>query len=78
MKTIRLQAGNIRIFFLPLCASFTFSPYGHADEYYFDPSLFKGSAFGQNIDQFNHQTIAPATIMSISMLTISWLKAASP
>ena len=59
MKTIRLQAGNIRIFFLPLCASFTFSPYGHADEYYFDPSLFKGSAFGQNIDQFNHQTIAP-------------------
>jgi outer membrane usher protein len=61
VKIIRLQPGNIRTLFLPLCASFTFSTYGHAEEYYFDPSLFKGSAFGQNIEQFNHQTIAPGS-----------------
>ncbi len=59
MKTIRLQPGNIHLFFLPLCASFTLSTYGFAEEYYFDPSLFKGSTFGQNIDQFNQQNIAP-------------------
>lgn len=39
-----------------LCASLiliTLSAKGHAEEFYFDPNLFFGSAFGQNIDKFN-------------------------
>ncbi|WP_410174104.1 fimbrial outer membrane usher protein [Pantoea vagans] len=59
VKSIRFQPGNIRLLFLPFCASFTFSMSGHAEEYYFDPSLFKGSAFGQNIGQFNQHNIMP-------------------
>ncbi len=43
-------------FFL-LTISFSFSTPALSDEYYFDPSLFKGSAFGQNIEQFNHGTL---------------------
>jgi len=30
---------------------------GYCDDFYFDSSLFKGSAFGQNIEQFNHEAI---------------------
>lgn len=43
------------LFFLTV--SFYFSTAVHSEEYYFDPSLFKGSAFGQNIAQFNQSEL---------------------
>ncbi|WP_258965369.1 fimbrial outer membrane usher protein [Scandinavium tedordense] len=33
------------------------------DEYYFDPSLFQGSAYGQNIGQFNQQHTAAGSYL---------------
>ncbi|AGB77512.1 P pilus assembly protein, porin PapC [Enterobacteriaceae bacterium strain FGI 57] len=35
-----------------------------ADDYYFDPALFQGSAYGQNIGQFNQQHISPGNYLA--------------
>lgn len=34
------------------------------EEYYFDPALFQGSAYGQNIGQFNQQHISPGSYLA--------------
>lgn len=39
--------------FIALTASVFFSKTVYSQDYYFDSSLFKGSAFGQNIEKFN-------------------------
>lgn len=58
MKFLRLNPSSLKLnsFVLGVSASFCLPAY--SEEYYFDASLFKGSAFGQNIEQFNHGTIA--------------------
>ena len=35
-----------------------------AEDYYFDPALFQGSAYGQNIGQFNQQHISPGNYLA--------------
>jgi outer membrane usher protein len=57
VKTTRLLSGNAITSFLPLCVLFTFSTGVRSQEYYFDPSMFKGSDLGQSIDQFNQNSI---------------------
>lgn len=35
-----------------------------AEDYYFDPALFQGSAYGQNIGQFNQQHMAAGNYLA--------------
>lgn len=57
MKTIRLKLINLKL--IAFTISISFSQHAYCEDYYFDSSLFKGSAFGQNIEQFN-QNATPA------------------
>lgn len=57
MKTIRLKLINSKL--IAFTISISFSQHAYCEDYYFDSSLFKGSAFGQNIEQFN-QNATPA------------------
>lgn len=53
MKIIRLKCSNVKFTFFALSISTYLPAKGFCDEYYFDSSLFKGSAFGQNLEKFN-------------------------
>lgn len=57
MKILRLIPSNVKFNFFVLGVSASFCLPAYCDDYYFDASLFKGSAFGQNIEQFNQETI---------------------
>ena len=57
MKILRLIPSNVKFNFFVLGVSASFCMPGYCDDFYFDSSLFKGSAFGQNIEQFNHEAI---------------------
>ncbi|PIF15130.1 outer membrane usher protein [Candidatus Pantoea floridensis] len=57
MKAIQLTRSELRLYLFFFGVSGCLSHPAHADEYYFDPSLFKGSSFGQNIDQFNRSDV---------------------
>jgi len=63
VKTTRLLSGNVIISSLPLCVLFIFSTGVRSEEYYFDPSMFKGADLGQSIDQFNENSIAAGQYM---------------
>ena len=54
MKVTPSTPSELKLPLFFLTVSFYFSSPAHSDEFYFDSSLFKGSAFGQNIEQFNH------------------------
>jgi P pilus assembly protein, porin PapC len=41
-----------------------FAGTAQGEEYYFDPGLFQGSAYGQNIAQFNQQHISPGNYLA--------------
>ena len=53
MKPIRLTQKNIKLTFFALGFSAYFSAELQAQDFYFDASLFKGSSFGNNLEQFN-------------------------
>lgn len=56
MKDITLITNNKKLAIFSFIFTFCTSKVGHCDDYFFDSSMFKGTAYGKNIDQFNHDT----------------------
>lgn len=58
MKATGLMRSNVKKFTLFALGISTYLPVkGFSEEYYFEPSLFKGSVYGQGLEQFNQNTI---------------------
>ncbi|MDF7657753.1 fimbrial outer membrane usher protein [Erwiniaceae bacterium L1_54_6] len=53
MKRSKSNSNELKLSFLALSMSLAFASKGHCEDYYFDPSLFHGSAYGQGLEKFN-------------------------